>query len=234
MSAVAGCIGTDPTDPDSDSEGSPTARTPTPRSRPARIPPWYPFQAGYCRHYGVQRSLVRVTDGVAAYWAACLQAAQPDRHWTVGGCDARDTGYGFYNHPVLQRDGHHVVPHVHIATVVTRAVVRKRREDRDLDKLVWLYDLATGRGRTGQSEEEPPRFEIIRTGPASLELWLPETLEFELDQQAFDTLDQRIAAIPGIDRVRWQDREIMLLDGDIDPDALAEHLAPILDPDQQG
>ncbi|MBK5223374.1 MAG: hypothetical protein JJE52_10970 [Acidimicrobiia bacterium] len=187
----------------------------------APAPPWYRYQAGFCAHYGVQTSLVRVIDGVAAYYAACLQLVQPARRWQVGGRDARDVGYAFYNAPVMTLGEHDAIPHFQIPTLVKRLVLPERPDDRDPPRLQRLYDNATGRSRPGYPE--PVGFEVLEIGPRSFHVQMPETLEEDLGD-AFDTLDERVAAIPGVERVVWEDREVLLVDGPIDRATLARRL----------
>jgi hypothetical protein len=43
------------------------------------------------------------------------------------------------------------------------------------------------------------------------ELWISEAAEAELGRQAYDALYDRFAAIPGIERLEWEDRERFLL-----------------------
>ncbi|HUG85033.1 MAG TPA: hypothetical protein VMM13_10735 [Euzebya sp.] len=189
------------------------------------VPPWYPFRAAYCQHYGVQASLVAVIDGVAAYYAACLVAAQPARRWTIGGRSAKDKGYAHYNAPVLQLGEHDTVPHVQITTYVERAVVAGIADKRAPDALAGLYDTAIA--ATGAPAPAGPAYAVLPLGPGQLQVDLPENLE-DLLGAAFDTLDQQVAAIDGVSEVQWQDREVLLVTSDVDAATMARRLAQVI------
>lgn len=188
-------------------------------------PPWYPFKAVWCQHYGVEASLVRVIDGVAAYYAHCLQVAEPARQWTVGGRNASDTGYAEYNAPVLQLGTHDAVPYAQIPTLVHRAVVKRTVRDREPEALARVFDMATA---ASGSASEVPDVEVEATGPGRLVVTLPETLEARLGRPAFEALVDRMADLDGIDHVAWQDREVVVVTGGITPQMLTTRVRELL------
>ncbi len=64
----------------------------------------------------------------------------------------------------------------------------------------------------------------------NVQFWLPEYAEPILGEAVFESLEQRIRAIPGVERLAWEDREVFLakVAPGTSPEALHERLTEVV------
>jgi hypothetical protein len=64
----------------------------------------------------------------------------------------------------------------------------------------------------------------------NVQFWLPEYAEPILGETIFESLEQRIRAIPGVERLAWEDREVFLakVAPGTSPETLHERLTEIV------
>jgi hypothetical protein len=64
----------------------------------------------------------------------------------------------------------------------------------------------------------------------NVQFWLPEYAEPVLGEAIFESLEQRIRAIPGVERLAWEDREVFLAKvvPGTSPESLHERLTEIM------
>lgn len=74
---------------------------------------------------------------------------------------------------------------------------------------------------------DEPLVSVTEEAPGSYVVEVPEDLEAKLAEE-FDTLDERIAGIAGVDEVIWEDREVFLVRSSLDATTLARRVADLL------
>ena len=64
----------------------------------------------------------------------------------------------------------------------------------------------------------------------NIQFWLPEYAEPVLGEAIFESLEQRIRSIPGVERLAWEDREVFLakVAAGTSPESLHERLTEVV------
>ena len=159
-----------------------------------------------------------VEDGLATYVAAMLQQRHPGLTWKL----EEDRRSIYHWKPVLVGVGPvETLPYASISILLGRA---RQASPRDADWLVNLYDrwsaLVSEHVAGGQRDADADldrdldevTVEAIDADPDwNAELWISEAAETVLGREAYDGLFDRFAAIPGVERIEWEDRERFLV-----------------------
>jgi hypothetical protein len=185
-----------------------------------------PFWASQWRTWSgpegrLDTSTMWLIDGLAAHLIRGYRTLWPDLEWELD--TAKSSVH--YQEPVF---GHHSIPGQ------ARNVIRAARaEPPDLDWLGAVWDRQVETAATYRAKQEdaaavgaasadeddgPLPYGEISVEPldepmedlgVDLGLWIPEGTEWAIGEAAFEDLDQRIAALPGVRKVVWEDREVM-------------------------
>lgn len=159
-----------------------------------------------------------VPDGLGTYVFAMLRRDHPGLAWKLED-DKRSIHEG---KPVLVGLGPvELLPYAAMKGNLLRA---RQASPRDPDWLVKLFDrwsnLAAAASPGGQPEGsgdidrelDDVTVEAIEGDPVwNAELWISEAAETILGREAYDGLYDRFAAVPGVERLEWEDRERFLL-----------------------
>ncbi len=157
-------------------------------------------------------------DGLASYFARALLRANPGLSWKLDD-DRRSADFG---RPVIAPIGQgQIWPPGSLSVLLYRA---RAANPANPDWLLTLFDRwsrdaprdasrAVGRGPEDDLAElldiDVERISGDRDWHA--ELWITEAAESLLGPGRFEGLNERFAAIPGIERIVWEDRERFLL-----------------------
>jgi hypothetical protein len=158
-------------------------------------------------------------DGLGTYLIAAVRQRHPGLTWKLEN-DRRSIHEG---KPVLVGVGPiEILPYAAMKGHLIRA---RQASPPDPDWLVKLFDAWAGRaadsigtsastgGDDGPAAElDHVSVETIEDDPRwNAELWISEAAETLLGREAYDGLYDRFSAIPGIERLEWEDRERFLL-----------------------
>jgi hypothetical protein len=160
-----------------------------------------------------------VPDGLGTYVFAMLRRRHPSLTWKLED-DRRSIHEG---KPVLVGLGPiEVLPYAAMKGYLIRA---RQASPRDPDWLVKLFDAwsaalatkAAGTDAGAAGADLDDEVEDVSVEPIegdrdwNAELWISEAAETVLGREAYDGLYDRFAAIPGVERLSWEDRERFLL-----------------------
>lgn len=163
-----------------------------------------------------RRPTIWMIDGIATYLAAALRRMHPGLRWRLNE-DRRDPEY---LHPQLGSFGGAWL----WAFQPVNALLDRARASNppDPDWLVRIFDQwsahgpAEGASDLGGDEDVRDLLDV-EVGPISgdpdwnAEIWITEAAEPILGQELFEQLEGKLAAISGIERLGWEDREHFLL-----------------------
>jgi hypothetical protein len=149
---------------------------------------------------------IRLVDGVATYFAAALHRRHPALQWALTTMKI-DVDY---HAPTLGG----LMPVRPMRVGLDRG---RSAEPPDGDWLLRLFDVWDGSlasaGEAGDDDEMPAvdDVEVERTDMPGfdVEIWIPESVEALIGSEAFDALETRLAALPGIRKLVWEDRELL-------------------------
>jgi hypothetical protein len=150
-------------------------------------------------------------DGLAAFFGESLRRARPGIiRWELA-TDKRDSSY---QQPVLTGFGHAQLAHVAVVPGVFGARIDEPRDDQWLGALYdrWLARAGTDERATGDEpidDVEVRRIDGDQDWDA--EIWIPEFAKATLGPRRFESLEGRLAAIDGVERLAWEDRERFLV-----------------------
>jgi hypothetical protein len=157
-------------------------------------------------------------EGLGAYVYSMLRRRHPSLTWKLE-VDKRSIYEGL---PVLAGIG--PIEHLPYAAMKGSMIRAQGAAPRDPDWLVKLFDgWSTAAADTAppsqvgadddlDREIEDVTVEAIEGDPDwNAELWISEAAETVLGREAYDGLYDRFAAIPGVERLSWEDRERFLL-----------------------
>jgi len=159
-----------------------------------------------------------LADGLATYVAAMLCRRHPSLAWKVED-DRRSIYHGL---PVLVGVG--PVETLLYASILGSLMDARKASPPDLDWLVHLLDqwsalaedTASRTPRDAKADLER-ELDDVTVEPIegdrdwNAELSISEAAETVLGREAYDGLYDRFAAIPGVERIEWEDRERFLL-----------------------
>ena len=155
-------------------------------------------------------------DGLGTYVFAMLRRRHPNLTWVLE-TDRRSIYAGM---PLLAGLG--PVEQMAYAAAKGGLTIARDTSPRDPDWLVQLYDRwstlaagtvgARGAGPVDPDDLEDVTVEAVEGDPDwNAELWISEAAETILGRHAYEGLYDRFAAIPGVERLEWEDREKFLL-----------------------
>lgn len=159
-----------------------------------------------------------VPDGLGTYVLAMLRRRHPSLRWKLED-DRRSIYQGL---PVLVGLGPiEVLPYAAMIGYLIRA---GQASPRDPDWLVTLFHAWSARaaetaGTDARAADADQDDELEDVSVEAIEgdrdwnaeLWISEAAETVLGREAYDGLYDRFAAIPGVERLDWEDRERFLL-----------------------
>jgi hypothetical protein len=148
---------------------------------------------------------IRLMDGVATYFAAAVHLRHHALTWALN-----KTSFDVnYQTPNLGN----LMPTRPMLVGLDRG---RSAEPPDGDWLVRIFDpwdQAAERADTRETQDEPAvdDVEVERTDEPGfdVEIWIPESVEPLIGAEAFEALEARFAAIPGIRTLIWEDRELL-------------------------
>lgn len=157
-------------------------------------------------------------EGLGAYVVAMLRERHPHLAWKLED-DRRSIHEG---KPLLVGMG--PVEFLPYASIKANLNDARAATPPDPDWLVKLFDswsalaARTAGGETSPTDEDVAEdLDDVSVEPIegdrdfNAELWISEAAETVLGREAFDGLYDRFAAIPGVERLAWEDRERFLL-----------------------
>jgi hypothetical protein len=153
-----------------------------------------------------------MVDGLASYFAATLRRAHPSLAWRLDE-DPRSQDEG---RPVLSGFGQTELWPVRPVNVkLTQA---RAAPTPDPDWLVRLFDTwsgfvpATAAVPDAEVDLHDVSVDPIEGDPDwNAEIWIPESAESILGEREFEGLEGRFAALDGVERIGWEDRERFLV-----------------------
>ncbi len=173
--------------------------------------------------WGYDGETLRLLDGLIHYVAAVYR-----RELGVGWeLKTDDPGHAFHQAPVLTGMGGAAPPWRQVMAVVNRHRKGKGADD----QLQMLVAAAIAAGPSAPVEM-PLSVEVLAEGDDSAfdyHVSIPEWTEDRIGAAAFATLGERFAAIPGVQQVVWEDREVFLVDASLDAATLEAALLAVLD-----
>lgn len=159
-------------------------------------------------------------DGLTSYFAAALRRRHPELSWRLN----EDRRHESYLRPVLGSfNGAHFWPFTPVAGQWKQTTTQ---ESPDRAWLVKLFDYWSARapaeaaaqdGVTSEGDDNLRELQDVEIEPIkgypdwNADLWITEAAEPILGEREFERLEARFAAIPGVERVGWEDREHFLL-----------------------
>jgi hypothetical protein len=167
-------------------------------------------------------------DGAAAWFARCYHELVPDLEWELDTYKSSVT----YHRPVLGT----ISPPAPASGVVGAAL--KDPPDRDWLGRIWDAYAAAAERRAAAPPDAPgdELLDEVTVSPADdsdwdVTIWIPEAAESILGEAVFEQLADRIAALPGVVKLVWEDREVMLalVEPGVLPDALRARVVGALD-----
>ena len=156
-------------------------------------------------------------DGLGTYVFAMLRERHPSLTWVLE-TDRRSIYEGM---PLLAGLG--PVEQMAYAAAQGGLSIARDRSPRDPDWLMQLFDRWSALAAETAGAQSPGTVvdpddledvtvEDIEDDPDwNAELWISEAAETVLGREAYDGLYDRFAAIPGVERLEWEDREKFLL-----------------------
>jgi hypothetical protein len=148
---------------------------------------------------------IRLMDGLATYFAAALHRRNPSLRWalTTTRIDVD------YHAPTLGG----LMP---VRPMLVGLERGQSADPPDGDWLLRLFDVwdeAFGSPAGAPGADDEPAVDDVEVARTEMpdydvEIWIPESVETLIGAQAFSTLDERIAALPGIAKLVWEDREL--------------------------
>lgn len=123
-----------------------------------------------------------------------------------------------------------------VISIVSRIAVGKDAPNRWGDGMRNCIDATRARGADALRSNVPVSMElVVEISPAddddfTWQLWVDEAAEMELGEEAFLSLSDRLAKVPGVREVYQEDREIFFLDAPgTDPKAIEAQCRAIVD-----
>jgi hypothetical protein len=166
-----------------------------------------------------ERPQVWLLDGLGSYFAVALRRRHPGLAWRLHD-DRQDDEY---LRPVLGSfGGARLWP---FQPVAGRRKISMTETNPNPDWLVTIFDYyssiapkdATSSPSTAAQDDDLKELEDIELEAISgdpdwnADLWITEAAEPILGEREFERLEKRFAAIPGVERIGWEDREHFLL-----------------------
>ena len=156
-------------------------------------------------------------DGLGTYALGILRRRHPTLTWTL----EEDRRSIYEGKPLLAGLG--PVEWLPYAAMLGYLRLAREATPPDPDWLLTAFDTwsalaekAAGGRVAGAAEDIDGDEEVTVEAIAGdqdwdAELWIPESAETDLGRAAYDALYDRFAAIPGVERLAWEDRERFLL-----------------------
>lgn len=150
-------------------------------------------------------------DGLAAYFGETLRQARPGIiRWELN-TDKRDSNY---QQPVLTGFGPAHLAHMAIVPGAFGARIDEPREPQWLGALYDRWMTRAAIDEPASADEPIDDVEVRRIDGDrdwDVEIWIPESAEATLGPRTFRSLERRLGAIDGIERLAWEDRERFLV-----------------------
>ena len=164
-----------------------------------------PLWAGPMRQLSLSGDSLRLMDGLATYFAAALHRRHPTWQWEMS---------------TIKLDIDYQVPVLGVLSPVRVMLVGLERgrsadpPDGDwiLERFdVWDQSFDAAPTTDADAPLSVDDVEVARTEMPGydVEIWIPEYVEQLIGSEAFEALEQRFAAIPGVRTLMWEDRELL-------------------------
>ncbi len=164
-----------------------------------------PLWAGPMRQLSFSGDSIRLMDGLATYFAAALHRRHPTWRWEMS---------------TMKLDIDYQVPVLGVLSPVRVMLVGLERgrsaDPPDGDWILERFDVWDQSVDAASTTDADARLavddvEVVRTEMPGfdVEIWIPEYVEALIGAEAFAALEPKLAALPGIRKLIWEDRELL-------------------------
>lgn len=198
-----------------------------PGPRDGELPMWARRPMGTELPGRVSAETLWLIDGANAYFVDCLRRRHPQLRWEL----ALDRQVSDYQQPVLAGFGQRRLEAPWPAFGVFAAALADPPKE---DWLLEAFDAWEARVDRAVKPEEPDLEDVevraIDDPEWDVQIWISEAAEPVLGRPAFESLEERIGSLPGIEALVWEDREVFLarLEAGTELSALRADVAALL------